>query len=134
MKTDGLEFVVGKLTTGSVLNQNNVLLETERMFMTVKCSSRAHLEIITILELLDLASTEKEMFQKITHRQNKLIKQQKQLLLDYLPGKQAAGALINPDADLMTSKIRKIKLQNVVMQIIKFKRLELFRPSLFQIV
>ena len=82
---DSFDFTIAKLEKGAVLNYRNIFFKGERMNVSIKCSSRANLILLTKNELFGTANEEKELNSRLLHFTNKLHKLEKKYMIDYLP-------------------------------------------------
>ena len=82
---DGFNFVLARLGRGSIMNCRNILLKNENMKVSLKCKERAQLIFLPINDLNKVAEHDKQLKSSILMFTNKIYKQCRGSILDYLP-------------------------------------------------
>ena len=119
LESDDVEMVVAQLGCGSVLNFRNIFIPREKMFVSVRCKTRANMLILSINELDHLASLDKEFDSKILRFINKIYKQSgnRKFMIDFMPPNSKEKCRCS-SAFYSSAVQRKSTLQNVVLQVI----------------
>ena len=118
MHVDGFDMVVARLGAGTCLNHRNFVLVKRKMFLSVRCSRRAAIMILSNEKLDTLMQVDAQLSKKVEQQIEKLEKDNIEYLLDFLPN--------------CTQTNRKARLQNVVMQILLRVRSNLKKISIFE--
>lgn len=65
MNVDGFEMVVAKLTRGTFLNHRNLCLDSRKMFLSVRCVSRATVMIMNLEQLNEFVEANPDLSRKL---------------------------------------------------------------------
>jgi len=123
IEMDQAEFVLERLTRGSVINHRNFYFPEELMFMNIRATKRSSLLILSIGSLNEIVNEYQELKLVMMKAIHNIHRGENMYLIDCIPHKGAYG--INTNA----AKRRQM-LKNVVLQVVLHNRYECKKPTL----